>query len=249
MSKHESYRKTLRRLQIALVTLQRHVIARGQKVLVILEGRDGAGKDGAIKRITEHLSPRDIRVVALPKPSDIEATQWYFQRYVAHLPAGGEIVIFNRSWYNRAGVERVMGFCSGAEYDEFLHTAPVFERMLHDAGIVIVKYYLDIDRAEQKRRLAARRRDRLKQWKISPIDDAAIKHFDDYTKARDIMLRATDSEVAPWTVVRADDKKAARLGIIADLVRRLDHKAVDGAAPESKVVRRFDESWLAEAAP
>ncbi len=178
-SKAASYAVALRALQIALVGLQGHVIAEGRKVLVILEGRDGAGKDGAIKRITEHLSPRDIRVVALPKPSDVEATQWYFQRYVAHLPAAGQIVIFNRSWYNRAGVERVMGFCTEAECDGFLRDAPIFEQMLAEAGIVIIKYYLDIGRAVQKRRLAARRADKLKQWKISPIDEQAIKCFDD----------------------------------------------------------------------
>jgi polyphosphate kinase 2 len=194
----QGYEDRLYRLQVELVKLQRHVIARGQKVLVILEGRDGAGKDGTIKRIVEHLSPRDIRVVALPKPSDREATQWYFQRYVEHLPAAGEIVLFNRSWYNRAGVEHVMGFCTEEEYDVFIRTVPVFERMLAQAGILIVKYYLDIDRAEQKRRLQARRDDPLKQWKISPIDDKAIKHWDDYTKARNAMLRLTDSSDAPW---------------------------------------------------
>ena len=244
-NKAASYAVALRALQIALVGLQGHVIAEGRKVLVILEGRDGAGKDGAIKRITEHLSPRDIRVVALPKPSDVEATQWYFQRYVAHLPAAGQIVIFNRSWYNRAGVERVMGFCTEAECAGFLRDAPNFEQMLAEAGIVIIKYYLDIGRAVQKRRLSARRADKLKQWKISPIDQQAIKRFDDYTAARDAMLRLTSSALAPWMVVRADEKKPARLGIIADLVRRLDHKAlhkVDEAHLAAVAV--FDESCL-----
>ncbi len=242
--KTTGYAAALRTLQIALVGLQRHVIADGRKILIIVEGRDGAGKDGAIKRITEHLSPRDIRVVALPKPSDVEATQWYFQRYVAHLPAAGQIVIFNRSWYNRAGVERVMGFCTDAEYDEFLRSVPIFERMLREAGVVILKYYLDIDRAEQKKRLARRRSDPLKQWKISPIDEKAIKHFDDYTIARDTMLRLTDSDAAPWAVVRADHKKAARLGIIADLVRSLDHRDPPGAHDVDRaVVRRFESAW------
>ena len=237
------YADRLRTLQIALVALQRHVIADGRKVLIIVEGRDGAGKDGAIKRVTQHLSPRNIRVIALPKPSDLEATQWYFQRYVAHLPAAGEIVIFNRSWYNRAGVERVMGFCSEAEYDAFIRTVPVFERMLREAGIVIVKYYLDIDRATQKKRLAARRGDPLKRWKISPIDEHAIRHFDDYSKARDAMLRLTDSDAAPWTVVRADHKKAARLGIIADLVQSLDHRDPPGPHNiDRAVVSRFTEA-------
>lgn len=240
------YEDRLYRLQVELVKLQRHVIARGQKVLVILEGRDGAGKDGTIKRIVEHLSPRDIRIVALPKPSDREATQWYFQRYVEHLPAAGEIVLFNRSWYNRAGVEHVMGFCTQEEYDVFLRTVPVFERMLAQAGILIVKYYLDIDRAEQKRRLQARRDDPLKQWKISPIDDKAIKHWDDYTKARDAMLRLTDSSDAPWMVVRADDKKAARLAVLQDLIGRVEYSKTARAAPPAgpAVVARFEESCL-----
>jgi polyphosphate kinase 2 len=240
----KSYKDQLYRLQVALVQLQRHVIAKGQKVLIILEGRDGAGKDGTIKRITEHLSPRDIRVVALPKPSDREASAWYFQRYVAHLPAAGEIVIFNRSWYNRAGVEKVMGFCTAAEYDEFLRTVPVFEQMLAEAGITIIKYYLDIDRAEQKARLQARKDDKLKQWKISPIDDKAMKHFDDYTKARDVMLRMTDSAATPWIVVRADDKKAARLAIIGDLLGRVDYKEAKAEAADLSIIRRFDETLL-----
>ena len=240
------YEKTLYDLQVELVKLQRHVIARGQKILIILEGRDGAGKDGTIKRITEHLSPRDIRVVALPKPSDREATEWYFQRYVEHLPAAGEIVLFNRSWYNRAGVEKVMGFCSQAEYDEFLRTVPVFEQMLHDSGILILKYYLDIDREEQKKRLADRSKNPLKQWKLSPIDEKAIRHWDDYTAARNTMLRLTGSLSAPWTVVRANDKKAARLAIIHDLITRVDyHEAADKLPDHDlSVIARFDETCL-----
>lgn len=244
--KTAGYADMLHELQVELVKLQRHVIARGEKVLIILEGRDGAGKDGTIKRITEHLSPRDIRIVALPKPSDREATQWYFQRYVAHLPAAGEIVIFNRSWYNRAGVEHVMGFCSPAEYDEFLRNVPVFEQMLAEAGIKLIKYYLDINRAEQKQRLAARHTDELKQWKISPIDEKALKHWDDYTKARNIMLRMTDSANAPWMVVRADDKKTARLAVIRDLISRVDYhesKPVKGGDPPL-IIARFDETCL-----
>jgi polyphosphate kinase 2 len=245
MGKSQNYDEQLHDLQVELVKLQRHVISRGEKLLIILEGRDGAGKDGTIKRITEHLSPRDIRVVALPKPSDREASEWYFQRYVEHLPAAGEIVIFNRSWYNRAGVERVMGFCTQAEYDLFLRTAPVFEAMLHDAGITLIKYYLDIDRAEQKKRLQARHKDPLKQWKISPIDEKALQHWDDYTQARNAMLRLTDSAIAPWTVVRADDKKAARLAIIRDLITRVDyHDAKPHAAQEPAILARFDESCL-----
>ena len=244
MPKDQKYDKTLHHLQVELVKLQRHVIAQGKKILIILEGRDGAGKDGTIKRITEHLSPRDIRIVALPKPSDVQATQWYFQRYVAHLPAAGEIVLFNRSWYNRAGVERVMGFCSEQEYHEFLHNAPVFEAMLAEAGVTVIKYYLDIDRKEQKKRLEARREDPLKQWKISPIDEKALKHFDDYTEARNAMFRATDCAAAPWTVVRADDKKAARLAIIADLITRVDYEDSDPRDADDTVLCRFNEACL-----
>ncbi len=244
MSKDPSYDKTLRHLKIELVKLQRHVITRGRKVLIILEGRDAAGKDGTIKRIIEHLSPRDIRVVALPKPSDVEVTQWYFQRYIAHLPAAGEIVLFNRSWYNRAGVEQVMGFCTEPEYHQFLRDVPVFENMLVQSGITVIKYYLDIDRKEQKKRLEARHDDPLKQWKISPIDDKAIKHFDDYTEARDKMLRATDSAAAPWMVVRAGDKKAARLAIIADLITRVDYEDAVKHDLHDELVCRFDESCL-----
>jgi polyphosphate kinase 2 len=239
-----AYEKQLTRLQIELVKLQRDVIAGGTKLLIILEGRDGAGKDGTIKRITEHLSPRDIRVVALPKPSDREASEWYFQRYIPHLPAGGEIVIFNRSWYNRAGVERVMGFCTDAEYKRFLDEAPRLESMLASSGITILKYYLDISRHEQKSRLAARRRDPLKQWKISPIDEKALKHFDDYTAARDAMLHATDSAAAPWLVVRASDKKAARLAIIADIVGRIGYHNATPPPLDDTVLRRFDETCL-----
>ena len=244
MSKPLDYDKTLRHLQIELVKLQRHVIAKGMKVLIILEGRDTAGKDGTIKRIIEHLSPRDIRVVALSKPSDVETTQWYFQRYVEHLPAAGEIVLFNRSWYNRAGVEMVMGFCTEAEYQEFLRNAPVFEAMLSEAGIVVLKYYLDIDRKEQKKRLEARRKDPLKQWKISPIDEKALHHFDDYTEARDRMLHQTDSAAAPWMVARAGDKKMARLAIIADLITRVDYADSTAHDLHEEIVCRFDEACL-----
>jgi polyphosphate kinase len=242
MSTPQKYDKTLHNLQVELVKLQRHIIARGQKILIILEGRDGAGKDGTIKRITEHLSPRDTRIVALPKPSDVEATQWYFQRYVAHLPAAGEIVLFNRSWYNRAGVEHVMGFCTTHEYHDFLRSVPVFEQMLEQSGITLIKYYLDIDRHEQKKRLEDRRDDPLKQWKISPIDEQALAHFDDYTAARDAMLRASDSAAAPWTVVCAKDKKAARLAIIADLITRVDYHNHIPHGIDDKILCRFHES-------
>ncbi len=243
------YREQLRNLQIELVRLQRHLIETGGKILVLLEGRDGAGKDGSIKVILEHMSPRESRVVALGKPSDREQTQWYFQRYVAHLPSAGEFVLFNRSWYNRAGVEHVMGFCSNSDYERFLEDVPVFEQMLIHSGIQLFKYYLDIDHAEQKARLEARRNDPLKQWKISPIDEAALKHWDDYSQARDVMLARTGTKSSPWTVVSANDKKTARLNLIRDLLSRVDYrqkgKAVD-PVPDRSIVFPFTAAALKE---
>jgi polyphosphate kinase 2 len=240
----KAYKHALRESQIELVKLQKDVIADQRKILIILEGRDAAGKDGTIKRITAHMSPRETRIVALGKPSDREESEWYFQRYVPYLPAGGEIVLFNRSWYNRAGVERVMGFCTKAEYEEFMHTVPLIEQRLCHAEIVILKYYLDISREEQRRRLEDRRKDPLTQWKISPIDAAAQKHWKDYSRARDAMLERTHHELAPWTVVHADDKKAARLGVIRDVLSRLDYKGKDKriASPDRDIVAPYDPS-------
>jgi polyphosphate kinase 2 len=219
-----AYRKNLKLLQIELVKLQRHFIKYEDKILVILEGRDAAGKDGAIKRIVRHLSPRETRVVALGAPSDREKASWYFQRYVPHLPAAQEFVIFNRSWYNRAGVEQVMGFCTKAEHEEFLLSVPEFEQMLIRSGIKLLKYYLDIDKHEQKKRLADRRRDPLKQWKISAIDDLALKNWKQYSAARNEMLARTHSSSSPWKIVRANDKHAARLNIIRDILTRAEYK-------------------------
>jgi polyphosphate kinase 2 len=250
MSKH-AYRDALRTLQIELVKLQRHMIANDYKILVLLEGRDAAGKDGAIKRIVEHLSPRETRVVALQKPSDRENSSWYFQRYVPHLPAADEFVLFNRSWYNRAGVEPVMGFCTQTQYEEFMATVLHFERMLVGSGIRLIKYYLDISRAEQKKRLAERHADPLKQWKISPIDAVAAKKWKAYSKARDEMLARTHSELTPWTIVRADDKKAARLNLIRDLLNRLpyDDKRPRLLKSDPDIVFRYDETMKAALAP
>ncbi|MGE5537518.1 MAG: polyphosphate kinase 2 [Gemmatimonas sp.] len=238
----KTYKHALRDAQIELVKLQRDVIANGRKLLIILEGRDAAGKDGTIKRFVAHMSPRETRVVALAKPSDREQSEWYFQRYVPHLPAGGEVVFFNRSWYNRAGVERVMGFCSESEYEEFMQTVPLMEQHLVHADIEILKYYLDISRAEQRRRLMDRRKNPLTQWKVSPIDAAAQKHWRDYSRARDAMLRRTHHEVAPWMVVHADDKKAARLTMIRDVLSRLDYKGKDRrvARPDGAIVAVYD---------
>jgi polyphosphate kinase 2 len=222
-----NYKKDLLEAQIELVKLQKHVIANGIKALVIFEGRDAAGKDGTIKRIVEHLSPRETRVVALGKPSDLDEKAWYFQRYVPYLPISGEIALFNRSWYTRAGVERVMGFCTKAEYEEFMKAVPMFERLLVDAGVVILKYYLDISKDEQKKRLKERTKSPLTQWKISPIDEVAHKHWKDYSKARDEMLQRSHHKWAPWIVVRADDKKTARLAVIRDMISRLEYKDKD----------------------
>ncbi len=238
----DDYDKTLYELQVELVKLQRDVIAHNRKILIIMEGRDGAGKDGSIKRIMENLSPRETRMVALGKPSDREETQWYFQRYVPYLPAADEIVIFNRSWYNRAGVERVMGFCNEAQYENFMLTVPFFENMLVGSGIELIKYYLDIDKATQKERLADRRADPLKQWKISPIDAVAQKKWADYSKARDAMLGRTHTGHAPWTVVAANDKKNARLNIIRDILNRVEYegKKQKLVMPDPAVILPFE---------
>ena len=240
------YKNELYDLQVELVKLQKDVIANNRKILVLFEGRDAAGKDGTIKRITEHLSPRETRIVALNKPSDRETSQWYFQRYSAYLPAAQEMVFFNRSWYNRAGVEHVMGFCSDEEYERFLATAPSFEEMLIGAGVTLFKYYLDITRREQKKRLEDRRKDPLKQWKLSPIDSAALKHWTDYSHARDVMFARTHTLHAPWYVVSADIKREARLNVMRDLLNRIDYegKKQQLTIPDTKIVFPFDPAHL-----
>lgn len=240
----DTYKHALRDAQIELVKLQKDVIANQRKILIILEGRDAAGKDGTVKRFIAHMSPRETRVVALGKPSNREESEWYFQRYVPFLPAGGEIVLFNRSWYNRAGVERVMGFCTESEYEEFMQSVPLIEQRLVHADITILKYYLDISRNEQRRRLADRRRDPLTQWKVSPIDAAAQKHWKDYSRARDAMLARTSHELAPWAVVHADDKRLARLALIHDVLSRVDYKGKDRriAKPNRAIVALYDPS-------
>lgn len=225
----KTYKEQLYQLQVQLVRLQRHLIETDGKVLVILEGRDAAGKDGVIKRIVQHLSPRETRVVALGRPTDRDQSTWYFQRWVAHLPAAQEMVLFNRSWYNRAGVERVMGFCTEREHAAFMGSVCPFERMLTESGIRLFKYYLDIRHKTQKHRLAARRQDPLKQWKVSPIDDQALAHWDQYSSARNEMLARTDHPAAPWYVVRADRKRTARLALIQNLLARQDYQGKDEA--------------------
>lgn len=240
------YKKELRALQIELVKLQRHLIRRNDKILVLFEGRDGAGKDGTIKRITAHLSPRETRVVALSKPSDREESQWYFQRYVPHLPSAQEFVLFNRSWYNRAGVERVMGFCSDEQYEEFMAEVVDFEGMLLRSGLHFLKIYLDISKKEQKVRLADREKDPLKQWKESPIDQKALKHWDDYSQARNAMFARTHTALTPWTVVRADDKKIARINVIKGLLTRLSYADKDEnlVLPDNDIIFDYDAAYL-----
>jgi polyphosphate kinase 2 len=242
----KSYKDILHKLQVELVKLQRHFIKCSDKILIILEGRDASGKDGTIKRIVQHLSPRETRVVALGKPSDRDRSSWYFQRYVAHLPAAQELVLFNRSWYNRAGVERVMGFCTEAEHEEFMGSVSNFENMLVRSGVKLIKYYLDISKAEQMRRLKDRKTDPLKQWKISPIDDQAIKRWKAYSLARNEMLARSHNPIAPWTLVRADDKHLARLNIIKDLLGRLHYADKDERLirPDSQIVFPYDVSNL-----
>lgn len=223
----KSKEKILYQLHIELVKLQKEVISSKLKLLVILEGRDAAGKDGTIKTITEHLSPRETRVVALGKPSSREIQEWYFQRYSAYLPMAGEFVLFNRSWYNRAGVEKVMGFCTDHQYESFFPAVQLYEKMLVDDGFIILKYYLDISKQEQKKRLKDRLNDPLKQWKISPIDKVAQKHWKDYSVARDEMLLQTNFPNAPWFVVNAEKKKAAHIALISHLLNRLKYRDKD----------------------
>jgi polyphosphate kinase len=226
LSKSE-YEDELERLQVELVHLQDWIVREGLKVVVIFEGRDTAGKGGVIRRITERTNPRVVRTVALAKPSDRERSQWYFQRYVAHLPAAGEIVLFDRSWYNRAGVERVMGFCTDAEYEEFMRTCPRFERIIQGSGIALLKYWLSISDEEQERRFKKRLKDPLKRWKLSPVDLEARARWVDYAEAKDEMFAYTDTKESPWYVVEADDKRTARLNLIAHLLERFPYERVD----------------------
>ncbi|MBU3577977.1 polyphosphate kinase 2 [Polynucleobacter sp. UK-Kesae-W10] len=217
------YDSELRLLQIELVKAQRQIISSGAKLLVIFEGRDTAGKDGTIKAVTEHLSPREAHVIALGIPTAHESGEWYFQRYVAELPSSGEIILFNRSWYNRAGVEKVMGFCTKPQYDQFMATVNEFESLLVGSGIQLIKYYLDIDKQEQVRRMESRKTDPLKQWKVSPIDQQAQKKWKAYSEARDLMLKKTSTADAPWTVVDANNKKLTHLNLIRDLLSRVNY--------------------------
>lgn len=217
------YQKELTQLQIELLKLQNHVKDQGLKVLIIFEGRDAAGKGGTIKRITEHLNPRGARIVALEKPSDIEKTQWYFQRYTKHLPSAGEIVLFDRSWYNRGGVEPVMGFCTQEEHEEFLNEVPEFEKMLVNSGIILIKFYFSVSKREQKKRFEKRKVDPLKQYKLTPVDEKSQKLWNEYSEAKYTMLSASNTAFAPWTIVRSDNKKKARINSIKYILKQIDY--------------------------
>ncbi len=219
--KRKQYEKLIKPLQLELVSMARWLRHTGQRALVLFEGRDTAGKGGVIQAIAEHINPRQCRIVALPKPNDRESTQWYFQRYVAHLPAAGEIVLMDRSWYNRAGVEHVMGFCTEQEYLAFLQQAPRFEHLLVEDGILLFKYWLTVDQEEQEERFAERHEDPLKGWKLSPVDLQSRTAYADYTRAREAMLQATHTEWAPWTLVDFNDQKHGRLTLVRDLLDRL----------------------------
>ena len=239
----EHYRRALYELQVELVKLQRVLIAGGERVLVILEGRDAAGKDGAIRRLIEHMSSRETRVHAPGKPSSRQETEWYFQRFVPFLPAAEDFVVFNRSWYNRAGVEKVMHFCTKAEVEEFFESVVPFESMLARDGIAIRKYYLDISRDEQRERLKAREKDPLTQWKVSPVDEKAMQNWKAYSKARDEMFSRSSHASAPWRILRADVKKVARLELIRDLLDSFDYKGKSKhlCNPDREIVFQWSE--------
>ncbi len=222
--KRAKYDKALHKLQLQLCHLQSWVKAKGLRVVIVFEGRDGAGKGGTIRALTERLSPRVFRVVALPAPSDREKSQVYMQRYLQHFPAAGEVVIFDRSWYNRAGVEYVIGFCTSKDHERFLDVCPKIEKFLVDGGVILIKLWLEVSNAEQKRRFEARVSDPLRQWKLSPMDLPSRRRWYDYSRARDIMLKKTDTRDAPWYIVRSDDKRAARLNTISHVLSMIPHK-------------------------
>jgi polyphosphate kinase 2 len=240
----DEYEHLKRRLQIELLKLQQHGRRTGARHLIVFEGRDAAGKGGTIKRFMEHLNPRTARVVALEKPTEREQTQWYFQRYINHFPAGGEMVLFDRSWYNRAGVEKVMGFCTPEQHAEFLEQAPLFERMLVNDGVSLTKYWFSVSPAEQRTRFAVRLVDPVRQWKFSPTDMKSLDKWDDYTAAKEEMFAATDTDAAPWIVVKSNDKKRARINAMRYLLARFDYDDKD-----SDVVGEPDPSIVGRALP
>jgi polyphosphate kinase 2 len=234
--KRKDYEKELRKLQAELCRLQEWVKYKGLRAIIVFEGRDAAGKGGTIKAITERVSPRVFRVVALPSPSDREKSQMFIQRYLQHFPAAGEIVIFDRSWYNRAGVEHVMGFCTDEQYERFLKLCPLFEKQLVDNNLILIKFWLEVSNKEQERRFLARIDDPLRQWKLSNMDLPSRAKWYEYSRARDAMFKATDTSYAPWYIVRSDDKKRARLNTIAHLLKLIPHKKID--RPKVKLPKR-----------
>ncbi len=227
--KRKEYEAVLRKLQVKLCHLQEWIKAKGLRVVIVFEGRDAAGKGGTIRALTERVSPRVFRVVALPTPSERQRTQLFLQRYIEHFPAAGEVVIFDRSWYNRAGVEYVMGFVSKTEHERFLHLCPQIEKYITDTGIILIKIWLEVGKEEQEKRFVARINDPVRQWKLSPMDLESYKRWDDYSRARDMMLEATDSKLAPWRIVRSDDKRRARLNCISEILSLIPHKKVKRA--------------------
>jgi polyphosphate kinase len=242
--KRAKYEKALRTLQVRLCHLQRWVKEKGLRIVIVFEGRDGAGKGGTIRAITERLSPRVFRVVALPAPSDRETTQMYMQRYIEHFPSAGEVVIFDRSWYNRAGVEHVMGFCTPKQHRRFLDLCPQIEKFLVEGGIILIKVWLDVSNDEQKRRFEARAADPLRQWKLSPMDLPSRTRWYDYSRARDRMLKATDTRLAPWYIIRSDDKRAARLNTMAHVLSMIPHKTLPQKTvkiPKRSSKRAYDD--------
>ena len=235
----DEYELHKRLLQIELLKLQNWIKAEGRRLVVVFEGRDAAGKGGTIKRFMEHLNPRGARTVALEKPTERESTQWYFQRYVQHLPAAGEIVMFDRSWYNRAGVERVMGFCTDSQYEEFIRQAPLFEQMLVSDGVDLVKFWFSVSSTEQRTRFAIRQVDPVRQWKLSPMDIASLDKWSTYTAAKEAMFRTTDTSASPWTVVKSNDKKRARLEAMRHVLSLFDYANKDAAIvghPDEKII-------------
>jgi polyphosphate kinase len=245
--KRKTYEKELHKLQVRLCALQDYVKEKGLRVVILFEGRDAAGKGGTIKAMTEKVSPRIFRVVALPAPSDREKSQLYMQRYIRHLPAAGEIVVFDRSWYNRAGVEYVMGFCSEEEHERFLALCPLVEKFIIDGGVTLIKIWLEVGQEEQERRFEARIADPLRHWKLSPMDLESYKRWYEYSRARDLMLKMTDSEYAPWHIVRSDDKRRARLNCIAHILSRIPVKKV--TRPKVKLPKRSNKNRYDDQAP
>ena len=242
--KRKVYEEELKKLQVELCHLQDWVKATGERILIVLEGRDAAGKGGLIKAMTDRVSPRVFRVVALPAPTDRDKSQMYMQRYIEHFPAGGEVVIFDRSWYNRAGVEHVLGFCTTEQHQHFLELCPVVEKFIIDGGIRLIKIWLEVGQAEQERRFTARIDDPIRQWKLSPMDLESFKRWYDFSKARDEMLRRTDTDDLPWHIVRSDDKRRARLNAISHILSLIPYKRIDKAKvklPERSEKRKYDD--------